>query len=273
MATILEKIVEQTASDLRKRRREVSFRALESFEGFERSRRAFGPVLKNEGTIAIIAEIKKASPSRGIIREDFDAVKIAGQYQEGGASAISVLTDQPAFHGKLDYLQEVSKVVNVPLLRKDFIIDPYQVKEARAYGADAVLLIAAITEGNQLNELLHATREFKLEALVEIYAEEELKLVDFENVNILGANNRDLHTFDVDLHRGIEILHQAPGDMVRVSESGLSRAEDLILLFENEIDAALIGEYFIKQPDPGKAVRSLIDKFQQLKEASITESD
>lgn len=273
MATILEKIVEQTTSDLRKRRREVSFRALESFEGFERSRRAFGPALKKEDTIAIIAEIKKASPSRGIIREDFDAVKIAGQYQEGGASAISVLTDQPAFRGKLDYLQQVSKVVNVPLLRKDFIIDPYQVKEARAYGADAVLLIAAITEGNQLDELLHATREYKLEALVEVYTEEELKLVDFENVDILGANNRDLHTFEVDLHRGIEILQRAPGDIILVSESGLGKAKDLMQLYENQIDAALIGEYFVKQPDPGEAVRTLIEEFQHLKEASTAEAD
>jgi len=273
MATILEKIVEQTVSDLKKRQREVSIRALESFDGYERSRRAFGPALKKEDTVAIIAEIKKASPSRGIIREDFDPVKIAGQYEEGGASAISVLTDEPAFRGKLEYLLQVSKAVDLPLLRKDFIIDPYQVKEARAYGADAVLLIVAITEGNQLDELLHASREFKMDALVEVYSEDELKLVDFNNVDILGANNRDLHTFEVDLHRGIEILHAAPKGLVRVSESGLGRAEDLIQLYENDINAALIGEYFVRQPDPGEAVRTLIEDFQHLKEASTADAD
>lgn len=264
MANILEEIVEQTKIDLKKRRRKVSFNDLGDMELFEQAPRDFGSALQSEDDVAIIAEIKKASPSKGLIRPDFDPEKIAGQYQEGGASAISVLTDEPAFKGRLDYLETVSKEVSIPVLRKDFIIDPYQVKEAKAYGADAVLLIATITEGSQLDELLHATKEFGLQALVECYSEEDIEYVNFEHVEILGVNNRDLRSFDVDLHRGIELLHKAPEDTVLVSESGLGKPEDLKLLHDEHIDAALIGEYFMRQPDPGKAVERMKSKLKNL---------
>lgn len=265
MATILEQIVEQTAIDLKKRRRKVSFRDFESMEGYERKRRDFAGAIRKEGDIAIIAEVKKASPSKGVIRPDFNPAKIATQYREGGAAAISVLTDEPAFKGSLDYLEIISKEVDLPALRKDFIIDPYQVKEARAYGADAVLLIATITEGKQLEELLAAAAEFELDALVEIYSEEDLQWVNLDRIKLLGANNRDLHTFEVDLHRGIELLHKAGEGTVLVSESGLGSPEDLRLLFDEGIDAALIGEYFMKQPEPGKVVENLINGFHELK--------
>ncbi|MDX1585787.1 MAG: indole-3-glycerol phosphate synthase TrpC, partial [Balneolaceae bacterium] len=221
MATILEQIVEQTESDLEKRKRKVSFRDFESFEWYEKQRRPFGKSLRRDDTVSIIAEIKKASPSKGIIRKEFNPQKIASQYREGGASALSVLTDEPAFKGSLDYLSVASMEVDIPVLRKDFIIDPYQVKEARAYGADAILLIVTITEGNQLQELLHAATEFDLECLVECYSEEDLKILNFEEVDILGVNNRDLKTFEVDLHRGIKLLKKAPEETVLVSESGL----------------------------------------------------
>lgn len=257
MPTILEEIVEQTTSDLKKRKRKVSFNDLESMELFEKPVRDFGKSLQRKGEVAVIAEIKKASPSKGLIRKDFDPVRIAAGYREGGAAAISVLTDKPAFQGSLQYLEAVSKEVDIPVLRKDFIIDPYQVKEAKAYGADAVLLIATITDGRQLEELHHAATEFGLQALVECYSEDDLKYVDFEQVKILGVNNRDLHTFKVNVHRGIELLHRAPGDTVLVSESGLNKAEDLKLLSDEGIHAALIGEYFMRQPDPGKAVSEL----------------
>ncbi|NGP76235.1 indole-3-glycerol phosphate synthase TrpC [Balneolaceae bacterium YR4-1] len=273
MATILEQIVEQTATDLVKRKRKVSFMDFESFEWYERPRRPFGDNLRNKGTVSVIAEIKKASPSKGIIRKDFNPQKIASQYFEGGASALSVLTDEPAFQGSLDYLSAASTEVDIPVLRKDFIIDPYQVKEARAYGADAVLLIATITEGNQLNELLHASTEYGLECLVECYSEDDLNRLNFEYINILGVNNRDLKTFDVDLHRGIELLNRAPEETVLVSESGLSSAGDLKFLYDNNIDAALIGEYFMRQPDPGKAVEKMLGELKQLVEenAVVTE--
>ncbi|PAU93977.1 hypothetical protein CK503_09945 [Aliifodinibius salipaludis] len=264
MPNILEEIVEQTKIDLKKRKDKVSFNDLGDMELFEQPPRNFGEALQIENDVAIIAEIKKASPSKGLIRPDFDPQKIAGQYQEGGASAISVLTDEPAFKGSLKYLKIASEEVSIPLLRKDFIVDPYQVKEAKAYGADAVLLIATITEGSQLDELLHATKEFGLQALVECYSEEDIEYVNFEHVDILGVNNRDLRSFEVDLHRGIELLHKAPEDMVLVSESGLSSPENLNLLFAEGIHAALIGEYFMRQPDPGKAVKNMKSELQKL---------
>jgi len=267
MPTILEEIVEQTAIDLKKRQRKVSFMDFESMECFEHERRGFRKALRNNGDLAIIAEIKKASPSKGEIRPDFNPGEIAGQYRKGGAAALSVLTDEPAFKGSLDDLETASKAVELPVLRKDFVIDPYQVKEARAYGADAVLLIATITEGNQLDELLAAADEFGLDALVEVYNDADLERVNFERVDLLGANNRDLNTFEVDLHRGIELLHKSPQGTVKVSESGLSSPDDLKLLVDEGIEAALIGEHFMRQPDPGKAVRNLLDGLnEQLKE-------
>lgn len=273
MANILEQIVEQTEVDLRKRKRKVSFRDLESFELYENERRSFSDALKNTDSVSIIAEIKKASPSKGIIRKDFDPQRIAAQYREGGARALSVLTDGPAFQGSLDFLKIASEEVDIPVLRKDFIIDPYQVKEARAYGADAILLIATITEGNQLQELLHASGEMELQCLVECYSEEDVKQLNFEYIDILGVNNRDLKSFDVDVHRGIELLHKAPEGTLLVSESGLSSAEDLKLLYDEKIHAALIGEFFMKQPDPGKAVKKLLDDLDRLIENSKAHAD
>ena len=264
MATILEQIVEQTKIDIKKRKQKVSFRDFESFDDYERERRSFADALTSSDSVSIIAEIKKASPSKGLIRKDFDPKKIAGQYQKGGAATLSVLTDEPAFKGSLDYLKMASNEVSIPLLRKDFIVDPYQVKEACAYGADAILLIATITDGHQLQELHHAATEFGLDCLVECYSEEDLNLVNFEYVEILGVNNRDLHTFEVDLHRGIEMLNSAPDETVLVSESGLGSTKDLKLLYDNGIDAALIGEYFMRQPDPGQAVKDMLDELKEL---------
>ncbi len=269
MATILEQIVEQTAIDLKKRKRKASFRDLESFDLYEQERRSFSGALQRKGEVSIIAEIKKASPSKGIIRRDFDPKRIAGQYKQGGAAAISVLTDEPAFQGSLDYLRIVSSEVDLPVLRKDFIIDPYQIQEARAYGADAVLLIATITEGNQLQELLHAAEEFGMQCLVECYGEEDFKQLHFEDVEILGVNNRDLNTFEVDVHRGIALLQTAPNGTVLVSESGLSSAEDLKLLYDEGVHSALIGEHFMRQPDPGKAVKQMLDDFKKLKKEEV----
>ncbi len=264
MPNILEEIVEQTASDLKKRKRKISFNDLSSMELFEKPVKNFREALQPDDDVAIIAEIKKASPSKGLIRKDFDVGRIARQYEDGGASAISILTDEPAFKGSLEFLEVVSKEVSKPLLRKDFIIDPYQVKEAKSFGADAVLLIATITEGMQLQELLHAVEEFDLQALVECYSEEDFQQIDFEKVSILGVNNRDLRTFEVDLHRGIELLHKAPDGTTLVSESGIGKAEDLALLYKEQIDAALIGEYFMRQPDPGEAVKQLKAEFRKL---------
>ncbi|TVQ02984.1 MAG: indole-3-glycerol phosphate synthase TrpC [Balneolaceae bacterium] len=263
---LLQKITEQTKEDLAKRQRKISPRDFESFELYDRKRRSFSAALKRDRTVSVIAEVKKASPSKGIIREDFNPLKIAEAYFENGASAISVLTDEPFFKGSLQYLETISRISPVPLLRKDFIIDPYQVKEARAYGADAVLLIVAICEGNQLSELLNATNEFGLQALVECYSEEEIDSINWSEVEIVGVNNRNLSTFEVDLHRGINLLRKAQEHVVRVSESGIHKPEDLKKLYHNGIHSALIGEYFMRQPEIGKALKTLLDEFEEMKE-------
>ncbi len=258
MSNILDQITKQTAEDLTKRKREISFSALNSLEGFEKKRISFKNAISGNKDISIIAEVKKASPSKGIIRPDFDPVDIALRYEEGGASAISVLTDTPFFKGDLAHLEAISRRVKLPLLRKDFIIDPYQIKEAKAYGADAVLIIVAITEGTQLEELLHATKEYELDALVECYDQNDFERLNFNLVDIIGVNNRDLKNFEVDVHRGISILQQAPKDTVLVSESGLCSGKDLALLKKEGIHSALIGEYFMRQEDPGQALKDLL---------------
>lgn len=268
MSTILDKIVLQTSEDLIKRKREISFNDLGSLEGFEKERIHFKKALQADG-VSIIAEVKKASPSKGIIREDFDPVDIALRYEEGGASAISVLTDKPFFKGDLEYLSEVSKRVQIPVLRKDFIIDPFQIKEARAFGADAVLIIVAITEGSQMDELLAAAKEFELTALVECYSQEDFDRIDFSKVDVLGVNNRDLRNFEVDIHRGISILKQSPEETVLVSESGLSTGEDIALLQKEGIHSALIGEYFMRQSDSGKAVAELLEQGAEVYERML----
>ena len=268
MPTILDKIVTQTAEDLKKRKRKLHFNDLHSLEGFERERKSFKKALQADG-VSVIAEVKNASPSKGIIREDFNPVDIALRYQDGGASAISVLTDEPFFKGDLAFLSAISKRVEIPLLRKDFIIDPYQIKEARAFGADAFLIIMAIVSDAQLDELLSAGQEFGLDALVECYDQEDYKRVPFDRVDILGVNNRDLKNFEVDVHRGISILHQAPEGTVLVSESGISTGNDMALLHQNNIDSVLIGEHFMRQPDPGKAVSLLKEQGEEIYERSL----
>ncbi|MEX1212688.1 MAG: indole-3-glycerol phosphate synthase TrpC [Balneolaceae bacterium] len=257
MSTILDRIVEQTREDLQRRKKRLNWRDLDSFPRFERPRRGFRNALIGE-PLSVIAEIKRASPSQGVIREPFDPVSIARGYEKGGASCLSVLTDEPFFKGSLRYLEQVSDTVSIPLLRKDFLVDPWQVKEARAHGADAVLVIASVTSDALIDELLDAAREFELDVLVECYSEQEVDRMDWNRVNLFGVNNRDLHTFEVDLHRGVSLLQQAPKDVVRVSESGLSRAEDLAWLSTQGIDAALIGEYFMRAEEPGTALETLL---------------
>lgn len=265
MSDILEQIIEKTVSDLAKRKREISLRDLESMELYDKKCRDFKASLDHRNEVSIIAEVKKASPSKGIIRSDFDPMQIAKEYINNGARAISVLTDEPFFQGSLTYLEQISKFSTVPLLRKDFIVDPFQVKEAKAFGADAVLLIATMYNGTQLSELLSAVKEFDLQALVECYHEYEFQELDWDRVEIVGVNNRNLSTFEVDLHRGVSILKQAPKNVIRVSESGLNNPEDILFLWENGIHSALIGEYFMRQEGVGKAVIELITGFEALK--------
>jgi indole-3-glycerol phosphate synthase len=257
--SILDRIIERTKEDVGKRKKAVALSDFNGFEDYGRPRRSLREALSAEG-VSILAEIKKASPSKGLMRADFDPVHIARAYEDAGAAAISVLTDEPFFQGKGAYLTAVSRVVGLPVLRKDFIVDPYQIEEARAWGADAVLLIATVLDAVQLNELHHAAEEAGLECLVEAYDASELARIDFRQVRVFGVNNRNLGTFEVDVHRGILVLKQAPEGVVLVSESGLATRADLDLLSENGIHAALIGEHFMRQADPGEALRAISDK-------------
>lgn len=265
MSTILDKIVEQTKSDLTKRKREVPMSSLNSFELYEPARLDFVAPLKADG-ISVIAEVKKASPSKGVIRPNFDAVDTALRYEDAGASCLSVLTDEPFFQGSLSYLDAIRRRVALPLLRKDFIVDPYQIAEARAHGADAYLLIMAILSDAQLDELLHAGDEFGLVALVECYDEEEVRRMPWDRIQLFGVNNRDLRSFETDVHRGVRLLQESPQGVVRVSESGLSTADDLTMLVKSGIDAALIGESLMRIDDPGQALRELLSGTQRMLE-------
>lgn len=257
MNRILDTIVERTREDVAVRQKLVSVSDFRSFEEYHHPRRDFGKALDKPGGVSVIAEIKKASPSKGIIRSDFDAVRIARSYEMNGASALSVLTDEPFFQGALSYMRDVSSASGIPVLRKDFIIAPYQIAEARAYGADAVLLIVRILDNSQLKELHAAAVEEGLQVLVECYDIQDWDRLDFDMVTIAGVNNRNLETFEVDLHRGVSLLGTAPDGVLRVSESGLSTWNDMEYLQRHGIHSALIGEHFMRAEDPGAALSEL----------------
>lgn len=257
MPSILDCIVADTRDLVARRKAQTSARELEARPLFEAARRPFAEVLRADD-LAVIAEIKKASPSKGIIRTDVDVAAIAGQYDAAGAAAISVLTEPLHFQGALENLALARVHTGRPLLRKDFIIDPYQLVEARAYGADAVLLIAAVLDRPLLHDLYQAASELGLAALVEVYDVQELDRIDFDQVQILGVNNRDLRTFEVDLQHSLRVFAQVPGSVVRVSESGLRTAADLAHLHANGVDAVLIGETFMRAEQPGEALQGML---------------
>jgi indole-3-glycerol phosphate synthase len=204
----------------------------------------------------LIAEIKQASPSRGMICEDFNPPELAGIYERGGATAVSVLTEEHYFKGSLNDLQSVRNRVALPLLRKDFITDDIEVLESRAFGADAILLIAAILDPVQIRDLYGLAKEEGLDALVEVHSEKEIERVA-EWSAIIGINNRDLSTFQVDTGTTRRLIRYIPRDRIVVSESGLSRTDDLFPLMDCGVRAVLIGEAFMKEKDPAGALSRL----------------
>ena len=209
------------------------------------------------GAVRIIAEVKKASPSKGIIREDFDPLSIASAYEKNGAAAISVLTDEKYFQGSIEYLFIISAYADIPVLRKDFIVDEYQVYEARAAGADAVLLIAEALNAAQLLELLSLTTSLGMAALVEAHDEAQLKKAADVGARIIGINNRDLNTFKVDTDTTIRLVKKIPGDRVVVAESGINTHEDIEALRSAGVAAFLVGESLMRESDIGKKLREL----------------
>jgi indole-3-glycerol phosphate synthase len=214
--------------------------------------------LKRADSINIIAEIKQRSPSKGVIREDFDPLRIAQSYDEAGAAAMSVLCEEDYFGGSLDHLRTIRKATETPLLRKDFLFDDYQLYEARAAGADAVLLIVAILDDALLSRLLARAAELNLEALVEVHTADELRRAANAGATIIGVNNRDLKTFNVDLRTSLELAPLAPAGAILVSESGIASGESIRRLRDAGYNAFLVGETFMRAENPGSALRQLI---------------
>jgi indole-3-glycerol phosphate synthase len=206
---------------------------------------------------AIIAEIKKASPSRGIIREDFDPRKIAGIYEDNGAAAISILTESVFFKGDSRYLSEISKIASIPLLRKDFIIDPYQIYETRLLGGDALLLIARLLSREALAEYIALTVELGMTPLVEVHNEGELEKALAAGAQVIGINNRNLDTFVTDLGTSLKLAPLIPAGIVKISESGIAGRQDVETLQRAGIHAFLIGETLMRAADMGRKLREL----------------
>jgi indole-3-glycerol phosphate synthase len=207
---------------------------------------------------AIIAEIKKASPSKGILSQDFDPPRIARAYQSGGATALSVLTDQAFFQGSLDDLQSAHAAVSLPVLRKDFTVDPSQILEAAAHGADAILLIAAILSARQIRDFREIAARHRLSALVEVHNRRELDAAIEAGADLIGVNNRNLSTFEVTLETSLALAGHMPPGALLVSESGIHDAADIVRLRAAGYHAFLVGEHLMKSGDPAAALRSLV---------------
>lgn len=207
---------------------------------------------KNDADLpAVIAEIKKASPSKGVIREDFNPAEIAKSYEQAGAACLSVLTDEQYFQGSAAYLKQAREACKLPVLRKDFMIDPYQVVEARAMGADCILLIAAALELSQMQLLEEVSHELGMAVLVEVHNGDELEVALQLETPLVGINNRNLRTFDVTLQTTIDLLAKLPEDRFVITESGIFTAEDVALMRGHNVNGFLVGEAFMRQPDPG----------------------
>ena len=217
----------------------------------------YGTVLKKGKRIKFIAEVKKASPSAGIIREDFNYISIAEEYEAGGASAISVLTDKEFFKGDIKYLSEIKETVSLPVLRKDFIIDPYQIYEARAAGADLVLLIARILTKEKINTFLTLSHELGMECLVEVHDNDELEKVLETEAAIIGINNRNLDTFETNLETTLQLCDRIPEGKIIISESGIKTRADVLILEKAGIDAILIGETLMRCKDIPQKIKEL----------------
>jgi len=219
----------------------------------------FAAALRQPGRIRVIAECKRRSPSRGVLRTRYEPIAIARGYVEAGAAAISVLTEPMFFDGAIEHLQQIRRAVDVPVLRKDFIVSEYQLLEARAAGADAVLLIVAAVSPGELQALLCSAEQIGLDALVEVHNREELDVAVDAGARIVGVNNRDLRTLVVDIRASEDLIALMPRDVLAVSESGLKTPDDVKALGRLGYHAFLIGERFMMQPDPGAALRELLD--------------
>lgn len=258
MAEILATIAEHVRGVVERRRREAPAASLRDRPLFGSPARKFAENLRGERR-RIIAEVKKASPSKGLIRADFDPVAIAADYAANGASAVSVLTEERFFQGSLSHLESIRAAVAVPLLRKDFVLDPYQIIEAKSYGADAVLLIAAMLEPSLMADLRAQASALGLDAIVEVHTERELEAALEANAAVIGVNNRDLRSFAVDIATTQRLVPLIPPGMPVVCESGIETAAQIRQVEQWGVRVFLIGEALMRSPEPGKKLATLLN--------------
>ncbi|HET8704843.1 MAG TPA: indole-3-glycerol phosphate synthase TrpC [Pseudomonadales bacterium] len=262
MSTILQSILDHKAEEVAARKKRLPESELSAHAKSASLPRGFASAIAkavDHGQPAVIAECKKASPSKGVIRENYNAAEVAQSYQRHGATCISVLTDEKFFQGSDADLKSVRQTCALPLIRKDFMIDPYQVIEARALGADCILLIAAALSDGHMQDLWACAQEYGLDVLVEVHDAYELERGLTVPSRLIGINNRNLKTFETSIKTTIELLPQVPSDRIVVAESGILTRNDVITLREKDVNAFLVGEAFMRAPDPGAQLAELFD--------------
>ncbi|MFK7839642.1 MAG: indole-3-glycerol phosphate synthase TrpC [Bdellovibrionales bacterium] len=257
MSSVLKEICDVKAEHVQVQKQKQSVTDLEQQIRSIAPPRGFIKALKSSKGPSLIAEVKKASPSKGIIRQDFDPQDIANIYKDNGASCLSVLTDQPYFQGSDEIFQAVRKTVNLPLLRKDFMVDPYQIIESRALGADCILIIMAALSNQQAKELYNTALEYDMDVLTEVHNAEELERCAYFEPKMIGVNNRNLKTLNVDTQTSFDLLNQIPNNVLKVAESGLSDAQTIKKLHTAGYNSFLIGETFMKEKDIAKKIHLL----------------
>lgn len=258
--TILKKIVARKFEEVTERSQKTSLSDLQRKINEQTACRGFVQSMANkldQGRSAVIAEAKKASPSQGVIRENFDPAAIAQSYEKGGAACLSVLTDADFFQGSEEYLKQAREACTLPVIRKDFLVDPYQVVEARAIGADCILLIVACLENRQMEELNSTAIELGMDVLIEVHNEAELeRSLPLDN-RLVGINNRNLHSFETSLQTTYDLLSRIPDERIVVTESGIHTPEHVALMREHQVNAFLVGEAFMRAQEPGEKLAQL----------------
>ncbi|WP_024850302.1 indole-3-glycerol phosphate synthase TrpC [Hydrogenovibrio kuenenii] len=260
---ILKKIIFRKLEEIQEGCEKISLREMKQKAMMMSPAKGFAEAMRaklDAGQSAVIAEIKKASPSKGVMRDPFDPVEIAKSYEAHGAACLSVLTDRDFFQGSNEYLQAVREAVDLPIIRKDFIVDDYQVYEARAIGADCILLIAAAIGDAQLYELTQTALQLGMDVLVEVHNEEEMERALQLPLPMIGINNRDLHTFDVSLETTFRMLDMIPDNRIVITESGILTPDDVAQMREHEVNSFLVGETFMRADNPGEKLAELFRK-------------
>lgn len=263
MKNILQEIVKYKKVEIEESKKLISKESLEKkIKSTPHSKSFLGELVKKneEGKAGIIAEVKKASPSKGVIRENFNHLQIARDYEKGDAACLSILTDNPSFQGSSQYLKDIRGITNLPILRKDFMIDVYQVYESRSWGADCILMIMKILDNKDLSKLVSVSKDLGMDILFEINSQEELERLLPFNPKMIGINNRNLENFETDIKNSIKIKKNIPDDILVISESGINNTEDIIHLGDHNINNFLIGESLMRSDNISVELNKLVNK-------------